>query len=50
MADNRFVLDRSWSSVFASSGNLRILDGTKDKGQKVRFWEIRLRQVKFSGS
>lgn len=36
MAGNRFVLDRSWSSVFASSsGNLRILDGTKDKGQKV---------------
>lgn len=49
MAGNRFVLDRSWSSVFASSGNLRILDGTKDKGQKV-VWEIRLRQVKFSGS
>lgn len=48
MAGNRFVLDRSWSSVFASSsGNLRILDGTKDKGQKV-VWEIRLRQVKFS--
>lgn len=48
MAGNRFVLDRSWSSVFvSSSGNLRILDGTKDKGQKV-VWEIRLRQVKFS--
>lgn len=48
MAGNRFVLDRSWSSVFASSsGSSRILDGTKDKGQKV-VWEIRLRQVKLS--
>lgn len=49
MAGNRFVLDRSWSSVFASSsGSSRILDGTKDKGQKV-VWEIRLRQVELSG-
>lgn len=48
MAGNRFVLDRSWSSVFASSsGSSRILDGTKDKGQKV-VWEIRLRQVELS--